>query len=111
MEGLIKGLVNVAMGQEDDNRDNHRDHSNSESRDERSRSSWAQVSFHHFYYHLCIQYVYIYMYHVCISDHSLFFSDFNEVLCWCFDMLIRWFLGNKKMMVKISGTKRYLFFN
>ncbi|WOG90153.1 hypothetical protein DCAR_0209396 [Daucus carota subsp. sativus] len=37
MEGLIKGLVNVAMGGEDDNRDN------SESRDERSRSSWAEV--------------------------------------------------------------------
>ncbi|KAL8112586.1 hypothetical protein AgCh_020056 [Apium graveolens] len=43
MEGLIKGLVNVAMGLEDDDRDNHRDHSNSDSRDERSRSSWAQV--------------------------------------------------------------------
>lgn len=38
MEGLIKGLVNVAMGGEDDNRDN------SESRDERSRSSWAEVT-------------------------------------------------------------------
>lgn len=48
MEGLIKGLVNVALGQGDDNRDNDRDHSNSESRDERSRSSWAEVSFHQF---------------------------------------------------------------
>ncbi|XP_057744321.1 uncharacterized protein LOC130962197 isoform X2 [Arachis stenosperma] len=39
MEGLIKGLVHAALGDDDnDDRNNRRD-----SRDERSRSSWAEV--------------------------------------------------------------------
>ncbi|XP_002517514.2 uridylate-specific endoribonuclease B isoform X2 [Ricinus communis] len=40
MDGLIKGLMDVALGGHDDKDD---DASNSQSRDERSRSSWAQV--------------------------------------------------------------------
>lgn len=37
MEGLVKGLLNVALGNDENERDN-------QDRDERSRSSWAQVS-------------------------------------------------------------------
>lgn len=40
MEGLIKGLIDVALGH--DNKDD--EDSNPQARDERSRSSWAQVS-------------------------------------------------------------------
>lgn len=36
MEGLVKGLLNVALGNDENERDN-------QDRDERSRSSWAQV--------------------------------------------------------------------
>ncbi|KAI3943127.1 hypothetical protein MKX01_004403, partial [Papaver californicum] len=39
MEGLIKGLVNAALGDRDDNNNNEE----SSNRDERSRSTWAQV--------------------------------------------------------------------
>lgn len=42
MEGLIKGLIDVALGavgNDDDDR-----HSGSQNPDERSRSTWAQVS-------------------------------------------------------------------
>ncbi|KAF8379159.1 hypothetical protein HHK36_028588 [Tetracentron sinense] len=39
MEGLIKGLIDVALG----HGDNDDDQANSQSRDERSRSTWAQV--------------------------------------------------------------------
>ncbi|KAL2901746.1 Poly(U)-specific endoribonuclease-B [Bienertia sinuspersici] len=41
MDGLIKGLVDVAIGHND--RRNDDDQNNSESLDERSRSTWAQV--------------------------------------------------------------------
>lgn len=40
MDGLIKGLIDVALGHGDD-RDGESDR---QSRDERSRSSWAEVS-------------------------------------------------------------------
>lgn len=40
MEGLIKGLMDVAIGHNNDDNDNNR---NSESVEERSRSTWAQV--------------------------------------------------------------------
>ncbi|CAL5372369.1 unnamed protein product [Camellia sinensis] len=39
MDGLIKGLIDVALGHNDD-RDEER---NSESREDRSRSTWAEV--------------------------------------------------------------------
>lgn len=43
MEGLVKGLLNVALGNdENDDRNNQ-----SRDRDERSRSTWAQVSTRH----------------------------------------------------------------
>ncbi|XP_019446017.1 PREDICTED: poly(U)-specific endoribonuclease-B-like isoform X2 [Lupinus angustifolius] len=40
MDGLIKGLVDVALG---GNRNHHDDDNNDEQRDERSRSSWAEI--------------------------------------------------------------------
>ena len=43
MEGLIKGLVDVAIGNRGHN-NNEEEESNSQSRDERSRSTWAEVS-------------------------------------------------------------------
>lgn len=45
MEGLIKGLIDVALGH-DDNRDEETN--SSESREEQSRSTWAQVSIRFF---------------------------------------------------------------
>lgn len=42
MEGLIKGLIDVAIGHDDDNNNNN-EQSAPQSRDERSRSTWAQV--------------------------------------------------------------------
>jgi poly(U)-specific endoribonuclease len=39
MEGLVKGLLDIAIG----NDDNRGDRDNSQDRDERSRSSWAEV--------------------------------------------------------------------
>ncbi|GMH28820.1 hypothetical protein Nepgr_030663 [Nepenthes gracilis] len=42
MESLIKGLIDVALGGHDDERDED-DSSTSQSREERSRSTWAQV--------------------------------------------------------------------
>ncbi|PNX57938.1 hypothetical protein L195_g050657, partial [Trifolium pratense] len=39
MEGLIKGLLDVALG----NDHNNQDDDDRQSRDERSRSSWAEV--------------------------------------------------------------------
>ncbi|CAL5373773.1 unnamed protein product [Camellia sinensis] len=39
MDGLMKGLIDVALGHNDD-RDEER---NSESREDRSRSTWAEV--------------------------------------------------------------------
>lgn len=41
MEGLIKGLVDVALGGARDRDDREEEQ---QSRDERSRSSWAEVS-------------------------------------------------------------------
>jgi poly(U)-specific endoribonuclease len=41
MEGLIKGLIDVALGNDHNNQDNNND--DRQSRDERSRSSWAEV--------------------------------------------------------------------
>lgn len=41
MEGLIKGLIDVAIGNDGDNNDQQ---SPSQSREDRSRSTWAQVS-------------------------------------------------------------------
>ncbi|XP_051144605.1 uncharacterized protein LOC127260741 isoform X3 [Andrographis paniculata] len=40
MEGLVKGLINVALGDNDDDGNGRR---NDQSREERSRSTWAQV--------------------------------------------------------------------
>ncbi|POO03115.1 Endoribonuclease XendoU [Trema orientale] len=40
MDGLIKGILDVALGQDDDRRNESGPH---QSRDERSRSSWAEV--------------------------------------------------------------------
>lgn len=40
MEGLIKGILDVALGQDD----NKNEESAPQSRDDRSRSTWAQVS-------------------------------------------------------------------
>jgi len=40
MDGLIKGLIDVALGGNDNN---NNDNDRPESRDERSRSSWAEV--------------------------------------------------------------------
>ncbi|KAK2995309.1 hypothetical protein RJ640_023823 [Escallonia rubra] len=42
MEGLIKGLINVALGHDEEPRDDRHGNS-SQDRDERSRSTWAQV--------------------------------------------------------------------
>lgn len=41
MEGLIKGLIDVALGGNNNDRDRDRD--DNQPRDERSRSSWAEV--------------------------------------------------------------------
>jgi len=41
MEGLIKGLIDVTIGH---NADHHDDDHNTESIEERSRSTWAQVT-------------------------------------------------------------------
>lgn len=41
MEGLVKGLINVAFGDGEDDRND--DRRNAETRDERSRSTWAEV--------------------------------------------------------------------
>lgn len=46
MEGLIKGLIDVALGGHDEDRnreDQNRDSDQQQSRDERSRSTWAEV--------------------------------------------------------------------
>jgi poly(U)-specific endoribonuclease len=45
MEGLIKGLIDVALGNDHNNQDNNNnnDDDDRQSRDERSRSSWAEV--------------------------------------------------------------------
>lgn len=40
MDGLIKGLIDVALGHGDD----RNEESDRQSRDDRSRSSWAEVS-------------------------------------------------------------------
>ncbi|PIA50382.1 hypothetical protein AQUCO_01300847v1 [Aquilegia coerulea] len=42
MEGLIKGILDVALGNNNDD-DRERESNNSPSRDERSRSTWAEV--------------------------------------------------------------------
>lgn len=48
MEGLIKGLINVALGgNEEEDRRERRDETNYQDRDERSRSTWAEVASGH----------------------------------------------------------------
>ncbi|KAK9102798.1 hypothetical protein Sjap_020052 [Stephania japonica] len=43
MEGLIKGLANVALDFINDNSNNNNNNNNNDNEDERSRSTWAQV--------------------------------------------------------------------
>lgn len=44
MDGLIKGLIDVALGGNNNNdRDQDNNDDDRQSRDERSRSSWAEV--------------------------------------------------------------------
>lgn len=58
MEGLIKGLINVALGGEEQQGERRRDERDSQSHEERSRSTWAEV----------------------IADHDLFFFLFPFLL-------------------------------
>ena len=47
MEGLIKGLIDVALGHGNNNNDNNNNNDEQpgpQDRDEQSRSTWAQVS-------------------------------------------------------------------
>ena len=44
MEGLIKGLIDVALGHDNNNNNNNDEQPGPQDRDEQSRSTWAQVS-------------------------------------------------------------------
>lgn len=47
MDGLIKGLIDAALGRGDENKEE----SGPESRDEQSRSTWVEVSTNHIHNH------------------------------------------------------------
>lgn len=58
MEGLVKGLINVALDHIQGGGDDDRDERDSQPRDERSRSSWAQVSTHRLSLRFIIDFLY-----------------------------------------------------